>query len=344
MRQCGSFSPHPVSRRARRAGRRVDPERSRAQRHARRLAADQWNFLPGTGVDAPRAWDNLIAAGRPGGRGVRIAVLDSGRRLRGREVPLAGALAVSASCAGHDFCPRAGAARTRASAATRTRTTRTATGRTSRARSPRPRTTATALTGLAYGATIMPVKVLNRRGDGDEETIADGIRYAGRRGAQVINLSFEFGRGPSGRRDPAARGRGAPRALQGRADRRRRRATSSFDAVSYPAALPGVLSVGAVTEHGCLAEYANTGAGTRHRRARAAATTRAARRARLPPDGPPAARSCSSRSPATAHVRLPARLLRHVDGGAARGGDGRADDRLGRARAEAVAARRSRRS
>src|SRR3954453_23904189 len=40
--------------------------------------ADQSNFLPGTGVDAPRAWDNLIAAGRPGGRGVKIAVLDSG--------------------------------------------------------------------------------------------------------------------------------------------------------------------------------------------------------------------------------------------------------------------------
>src|ERR1044072_7988245 len=30
---------------------------------------DQWNFLPGTGIDAPRAWDNLIAAGRPGGGG-----------------------------------------------------------------------------------------------------------------------------------------------------------------------------------------------------------------------------------------------------------------------------------
>src|ERR687889_1644190 len=39
---------------------------------------DQWNFLPQTGVDAPRAWDNLIAAGRPGGKGVIIAVLDSG--------------------------------------------------------------------------------------------------------------------------------------------------------------------------------------------------------------------------------------------------------------------------
>ena len=55
------------------------PERPR---HERRRPGgwqqDQWNFLPGTGVDAPRAWDNLIAAGRPGGKGVKIAVLDSG--------------------------------------------------------------------------------------------------------------------------------------------------------------------------------------------------------------------------------------------------------------------------
>ena len=49
------------------------------------------------------------------------------------------------------------------------------------------------LTGLAYGATIIPVKVLNRYGDGDEDSIAKGIRYAADQGAQIINLSFEFG-------------------------------------------------------------------------------------------------------------------------------------------------------
>jgi serine protease len=35
----------------------------------------------------------------------------------------------------------------------------------------------------------------------------------------------------------------------------------AFPRVSYPAALPGILSVGAVTEHGCLADYSNTGPG-----------------------------------------------------------------------------------
>src|SRR5689334_18746760 len=41
-----------------------DPGRSHRRAGWRRL---QWNFLPGTGVDAPAAWQHLLAAGRPGG-------------------------------------------------------------------------------------------------------------------------------------------------------------------------------------------------------------------------------------------------------------------------------------
>src|SRR5947209_10879379 len=42
----------------------------------------QWNFLPLIGVNAPGAWGNLIADHRPGGRGVTIAVLDTGVAYR----------------------------------------------------------------------------------------------------------------------------------------------------------------------------------------------------------------------------------------------------------------------
>src|SRR6476660_5051383 len=68
---------------------------------------DQWNFLPGAGVDAPRAWDNLIAAGKPGGKGVKIAVLDSGvayaNRGRFRKSPDLKAIRFAK---GYDFCAR----------------------------------------------------------------------------------------------------------------------------------------------------------------------------------------------------------------------------------------------
>jgi serine protease len=42
----------------------------------------QWNFLPGFGINAPGAWANLRADGRPGGRGVVVAVLDTGVAYR----------------------------------------------------------------------------------------------------------------------------------------------------------------------------------------------------------------------------------------------------------------------
>ena len=42
----------------------------------------QWNFLPRHGVNAPEGWANLIAAHRPGAKGVVIAVVDTGIAFR----------------------------------------------------------------------------------------------------------------------------------------------------------------------------------------------------------------------------------------------------------------------
>src|SRR5690606_27457345 len=47
------------------------------------LAALQWNFFdPHVGVGALQAWANVRAAGAEGGRGVRVAVLDTGVAYR----------------------------------------------------------------------------------------------------------------------------------------------------------------------------------------------------------------------------------------------------------------------
>ena len=217
---------------------------------------DQWNFMPGTGVDAPRAWDNLIAAGRPGGRGVTIAVVDSGVSFRRSPD-----LSANRFTRGYDFCARTG--RGGEACAGRDSNPEDEFGHGTHIASTIAETTnnANALTGLAYGASIIPVKVLNRFGDGDEDAIASGIRYAADRGAHIINLSFEFG-------STTFRADQIPRIAAAVRHARRQGAlivaaagNTSFDEVAYPAALPGIVSVGAVTEHGCLAEYSNTGSG-----------------------------------------------------------------------------------
>jgi serine protease len=101
------------------------------------------------------------------------------------------------------------------------------------------------LTGLAYNATIMPVRVLDDRGEGDAAAIARGVRWAARRGAHVINLSLEFGTEVQATRSPSCWTRSATRTAGARSSSgprattaRRRSPTPPGPRTSWPSAPP----------------------------------------------------------------------------------------------------------
>ena len=114
------------------------------------------------------------------------------------------------------------------------------------------------LTGIAYGASIMPVRVLDATGSGDAATIARGIRYAVKHHAQVINLSLEF--------TPDVTAQDIPDILSaiGFANRRgvvvvAAAGNDYAGQIAYPARAPSVISVGATTKDRCVASYSNAG-------------------------------------------------------------------------------------
>jgi len=210
----------------------------------------QWNFLAPTGVNAPDAWSNLIAARAPGGRGTVVAVLDSGvayeNRGRFRRSP---DFSAGQFVRGYDFVdddPHPNDEYGHGTFVSGIIAERT--------------DNAFAVTGLAYGAKIMPVRVLDRIGEGDAATIARGIRFAVRNGADAVNLSLVFSH--------TQRASGIPQVLEALRYARRNgvfvTAPSGNDGVSglaYPARASNVVSVGATTRTGCLADYSNTGRG-----------------------------------------------------------------------------------
>ena len=212
----------------------------------------QWNMLPGAGVNAPEAWANLLAGHRGGGRGVVVAVLDTGVAYRDwrqyRRSPDFGRthfVAPRDLVAGNDY-PLDRNGHGTFVAGIIGESTNNSIG----------------LTGLAYGVSIMPVRVLDASGEGDEATIAQGIHYAVDHGAQVINLSLEFL--PS----QVNSGSEIPQIVSAIGYAHRRGVTvvgaagnDETDQIAYPARAPGVISVGATTRDRCLADYSNGGSG-----------------------------------------------------------------------------------
>jgi serine protease len=221
-------------------------------------AFKQWNFLapeagggglptsPG-GIDAVGAWRNLIEVGRPGAAGVVVAVLDSGIAYRslGARFRRSPDFGRGQFAPGHDFVGRDRLPLDESGHGTHVAGTigeKTDNG--------------TGVTGLAYGARLMPVRVLDRNGFGNALNIAKGIRFAVAHGAQVINMSFNFG---CGKRVPMV-----DEALREAYERGVVTVASAGNlgseaCVSAPATGPRVIGVGGSTEGACLGDYSLAG-------------------------------------------------------------------------------------
>jgi serine protease len=117
------------------------------------------------------------------------------------------------------------------------------------------------VTGLAYGVKLMPVRVLDRSGEGDSARIARGIRWAADHGAKIINLSFEF---PSD-----ITRQQIPNILDALRYARRKGSlvvgasgNAAAAAVAYPARSSDVLSVGDYSNEGQDLDLVAPGGGT----------------------------------------------------------------------------------
>jgi serine protease len=208
----------------------------------------QWNLFEPWGIGMPEAWSLAAAAGAPGGRGAVVAVLDSGvafeRYGRYRRAP---DLRRRTFVRGYDFIdddrhPNDVFGHGTHVSGTIAQATNNRVG----------------AAGVAYGAKIMPLRVLDSGGSGDSVAIAKAIRYAARHRADVINLSLEFELDvvPSEIPEILAAIRFAHRrgvlivAAAGNGFGRR---------VAYPARADRVVAVGATTRTGCQSDYSNRG-------------------------------------------------------------------------------------
>jgi serine protease len=218
---------------------------------------DQWNFLPSTstpgGIGVTGAWQNLKLGEVPGAKGITVAVLDTGVAYRSRgerfrrdpDLPIAQRFVDPKDFVDDDNVPLDESGHGTHVTSTIAQSTNNGLG----------------LTGIAYGAKVMPVRVLNRQEQGTGKNVARGINYADSHGADVINLSLEFK--PTVKRcsqvpsvcvavHKAVQHGTVVVAAAGNEHRSR---------VAFPAAAPGSIGVGATTYRSCLADYSDYGAG-----------------------------------------------------------------------------------
>jgi serine protease len=221
----------------------------------------QWNFLPwegpstpllptsAGGIDAVGAWRNLMRNKRDGAQGVRIAVLDTGIAYRALGTGFRRSPDFSAKqfVKGYDFV-----------AGDRLPLDENGHGTHVAGTIGEKTNNGVGLTGLAYRARLLPVRVLDEHGSGSADDIARGIRFAVKRGADVINMSFNFGCGkrvPGIDEELRRAYRGGVVAVASIGNR------GAEGCVSPPATGPRVIGVGGTTQGGCLGSYSLSGKG-----------------------------------------------------------------------------------
>lgn len=204
----------------------------------------QWNLnnLLNGGIHTEQAWDTAIGAG------VTVAVVDTGiayENYSDRKGKYYKAPDFNQTCfkQGYDFVNKDVHANDDNShgthvAGTIAQSTNNAQG----------------VAGVAYGACLIPIKVLDKNGSGTSANVASGIRFAADKGAQVINLSLGSSASSQAIQDAVnyAYQKGVTVVAASGND--------GASQVSYPAAYDDyVIAVGATRYDRTLASYSNYG-------------------------------------------------------------------------------------
>ena len=199
------------------------------------MYAKQWHM---THVQSEAAWGLSV------GRGVTVAVIDTGIACENfKQFTKASDLLQTECVAGYNFVGKNAHANDDHGhgthvAGTIAQSTNNAVG----------------TVGLAWGAKLMPVKVLSANGWGSTAGVAAGIRWAADNGAEVINLSLGGPRnsGVLQRAVDHARSKGAIIVAA---------AGNSGGKVGYPGASAGVIGVSATDSNDALAWFSSRGKG-----------------------------------------------------------------------------------
>lgn len=217
----------------------------------------QWELNGPFGIAAPQAWSQASRLGGSGGRGVKIAILDSGVAYssRGRHARSPD-LSASRFARGYDFIGDDRYPNDEFGHGTFIASIIGATANNS-----------FGTVGVAYRSKIMPVRVLDDTGGSDAFTIARGVRYAVNHGADVINMSLELFDSPP--RPPTPRSVMTSRTIRSALHYARSEGVIVVSAAgnSFDLRVPGkhqdtlAINVGGTTEHGCIGNYSNHGPG-----------------------------------------------------------------------------------